>query len=76
MGYTMCTERYRYTEWREIKSGKVEARELYDHHNDPDENTNVVDKPENQELVDRLAKILKDGYPAALPPSDGKNQTK
>lgn len=67
MGYSMRTDRYRYTEWRVIENGKVEARELYDHQIDTDENTNVVDKPENRELVAQLAKVLKDGYRSAIP---------
>ena len=35
MGYSMRTNRYRYTEWREFQKGKILARELYDHQTDP-----------------------------------------
>ncbi|MHC4411890.1 MAG: sulfatase, partial [Planctomycetota bacterium] len=31
MGYSMRTERFRYTEWKDRETGKVLARELYDH---------------------------------------------
>jgi arylsulfatase A-like enzyme len=42
MGYSMRTNRYRYTEWQD-KQGKVVARELYDHQTDPAETKNVVE---------------------------------
>lgn len=35
MGYTMRTDRYRYTEWQDRGTGDVLARELYDHNQDP-----------------------------------------
>ena len=44
MGYSMRTDRFRYTEWRDFNSGNVVARELYDHTNDPNETMNVIDK--------------------------------
>jgi hypothetical protein len=40
---------------------------LYDHQSDPDENINVVDKPEHKDVVDKLSRLLKEGYKAALP---------
>ncbi len=67
MGYSMRTDRYRYTEWRDIGTSAVKARELYDHDNDPEENTNVAADPGNQKLVATLAKMLHDGYRAARP---------
>lgn len=42
MGYSLRTRRYRYTEWRDWKTGNVIARELYDHQADPYENHNVA----------------------------------
>lgn len=41
MGYSVRTDHFRYTEWREIESGKVVATELYDHRRDPLETKNV-----------------------------------
>jgi arylsulfatase A-like enzyme len=41
-GYTIRTDRYRYVEWLDTDSGKTHATELYDHHHDPDENTNIA----------------------------------
>lgn len=58
MGYTMRTERFRYTEWEERATGRVVARELYDHRVDADENENVVDKDEYRDEVKRLALML------------------
>jgi hypothetical protein len=43
MGYSMRTDRYRYTEWRIKNSNILVDRELYDHFLDPREDTNVVD---------------------------------
>ena len=65
MGYSMRTDRYRYTEWRDLKSGAVEARELYDHQKDPQENINVFENPENKKVVAALAKMLSEGYQSA-----------
>jgi arylsulfatase A-like enzyme len=67
MGYTMRTKRFRYTEWRDRKTGKVIARELYDHEKDPQENINVVDQPEYESDIQRLAGMLKRGWRSALP---------
>lgn len=67
MGYSIRTDRYRYTEWRDLKSATVKARELYDHHKDPEENTNVAGDPGNQDLTATLAKMLHNGYRAAQP---------
>lgn len=67
MGYSMRTDRYRYTEW--VEPGKEPVGiELYDHQNDPDENINIANQPENKELVLKLSKMLHAGWRAALPP--------
>ena len=42
MGYSMRTTEVRYTEWRNWKTGKIIARELYDHRKDPGENHNIA----------------------------------
>ena len=64
-GWSVSDGRYVYSEFRD--KGKVAARMLYDHQADPDENVNVVDKPENKEAVDKLARLLSEGYKSALP---------
>ena len=63
----MRTERFRYTEWQDRKTGKVLARELYDHEKDPQENVNAVAQPQYKQDVGRLARMLKGGWRAALP---------
>jgi len=44
MGYSMRTDRYRYTEWRDRRTQEVVASELYDHETDPAENVNIAAK--------------------------------
>jgi hypothetical protein len=57
-GYSLRTERFRYTEWDGGKRGV----ELYDHDQDPLEITNLADKPEMaaavKDLKERLAKVI------------------
>jgi iduronate 2-sulfatase len=69
MGTAMRTERYRYVEWR-AKSGRITARELYDHAADPGENENVADRADAALLTD-LAARLAAGWRGALPPHAG-----
>jgi arylsulfatase A-like enzyme len=65
MGYSMRTERYRYTEWRDKKDGRVTARELYDHESDPREDVNVAGREGNSELVERLHAQMEAGWRGA-----------
>ena len=66
MGYSMRTERYRYTEWQN-KAGKAIATELYDHQSDRDEMTNLAGAAQHKELVAKLSAQLKAGWQAARP---------
>jgi len=66
MGYTMRTDRYRYTEWTRANS-EVQAVELYDHQRDAQENFNIAGKAENKGLVAELSKKLRAGWQAAAP---------
>ncbi len=59
MGYTMRTNRYRYTEWQDRTTGEVRARELYDHQADPQENVNAAESPEHANLLLQLAAQLR-----------------
>lgn len=67
MGYSMKTSEFRYIEWQNRKTGEVTARELYDHHQDPAENKNVVNKPEYAAKVKELSEMLGRGWRGALP---------
>lgn len=65
MGYSMRTERYRFTRWvNEANPAKVTALELYDHQTDPLENTNIAADPANKQLVDELTKQALAGWQA------------
>jgi len=68
MGYSMRTERYRFTVWvgRDDHS-KVDAIELYDHRTDPQENTNIAKLPAHAALVEKLMVQWRGGWQAAVP---------
>jgi len=70
MGYSMRTDRYRFTVWvSQNDHSKVDAVELYDHQTDPQENYNVAKKVENKALVDQLMHQWQAGWKGALPPT-------
>jgi len=66
MGYSMRTDRYRYTEWGLLGREPV-AVELYDHKTDPNENVNVADRGENKAIVAELSRVLRKGWRGAMP---------
>jgi len=68
MGYAIRTGRHRYVKWREWQTGNVEARELYNHHSDPNEMRNLASNPEQSEVLLKLEQQLAAGPRMALPP--------
>ena len=54
MGYSVRTERWRYTEW----DGGAQGVELYDEKNDPGEVRNVADDPSHKEVVAEMKRLL------------------
>jgi iduronate 2-sulfatase len=60
MGYSMRTDRYRYTEWvqKGDRNTPPAGVELYDHHVDPDENINLAGLPEHAALLAQLRQRL------------------
>jgi choline-sulfatase len=62
-GYSLRTERWRYTEWDEGRRG----RELYDHEHDSRELTNLADKPEHEATVAQLSTQLRAAVAGTLP---------
>jgi len=55
MGYSMRTDRYRFTVWvKTSDKTQVDATELYDHQLDPQENTNLANDPAHAAEVARL----------------------
>jgi arylsulfatase A-like enzyme len=69
MGYTMRTDRYRYTEWRSNEDGSIQGRELYDHADDDQENVNIAGQADGG-LIEKLSKQLEAGWPKAEPEID------
>lgn len=62
-GYSIRSLDFRYTEWRNHESGKIVARELYDHRQDPEENVNVAASLERASDVRRLRSHLLEIWP-------------
>ncbi len=59
MGYSMRTDRYRFTLWQKRqKDHETVAVELYDHRLDPGENVNIAADPANAALVETLTAQL------------------
>ena len=67
MGYSIRTDRYRYTEWQDRKTGEVKEKELYDLKNDPLCKESIALKPENEKLVGQLHEMMKAGWKKAKP---------
>ncbi len=65
MGYSMRTDRYRYTEWQNEDGGPLLGTELYDYEKDPEGNVNQAGKLEYADIQSKLAKMLKDGWKGA-----------
>jgi hypothetical protein len=64
LGRTVFDSRWRYTVWPDGTA------ELYDHHNDPFEYENVAAEPKQSDQLERMKKLLDDGWKAAcLPPT-------
>lgn len=66
MGRSIRTDRWRYTEWHDLKQQPA-GIELYDEMEDPQENTNIASDPAHAETVKQLAAQLKAGWKAAMP---------
>ena len=63
MGYSMKTDRHRFTRWVDRKNpSKVAALELYDHETDPAENVNVADDPRFAKTVEELSALADKGW--------------
>lgn len=63
MGYSLATDRYRFTRWVERKNpSNVIAFELYDHETDPGENVNVASDSRYKEAVAELSALADRGW--------------
>ena len=63
MGYSLRTDRYRYTEWRNHQTGKVLARELYDHQEDTRETRNLIKNPPEKQAFQAAVRLLNSQFP-------------
>lgn len=57
-GHSLRSGDFRYTEWRSNATGEIDARVLTDLEADPGEVTNVIDRTEHAETLERLASRL------------------
>ena len=79
MGYSVRTERYRYSEWLKFNFTtevykpiwtNIEGTELYDYLIDPEETVNRVHHEDYQDVVFELRDLLRAGWRSALPYPD------
>jgi iduronate 2-sulfatase len=63
MGYSIRTDRVRYTEWRDWKSGEVLARELYDHESDEPELRNAIKDSHLSSALEDAQRQLSSRFP-------------
>lgn len=61
-GYSVRTERWRYTEWDDGQRGT----QLYDHDADPHEYTNLVNDPKHAKVVDEMKALVKKNWPKRI----------
>lgn len=64
MGYSVRSDRWRYTEWRRLADGETLGRELYDHEQDPRENVNVAMDPVHAPVLTELHGALLRNFPS------------
>jgi iduronate 2-sulfatase len=68
MGYSVRTDRVRYTEWRAWTTGDVVARELYDAVDDPQETRNQIDVPKFAAAQSAAEQHLRRQFPGVVRP--------
>ena len=64
-GYTLRTDRWRYTEW----DNGDEGRELYDHDQDSLEQTNLIESGDHAETIESLESLMKEAMATTFPAS-------
>lgn len=67
MGYSVRTRNFRYVMWKDVKSDKIIAQELYDHRTDPEETKSVAADPAYAQTLAELRDLRLKGWKAALP---------
>lgn len=67
MGYSMRTDRYRYTRWVHRKDSTVVAEEIYDYQIDPEETTNWISSANHAAILPTLRTQSAAGWTSAKP---------
>jgi iduronate 2-sulfatase len=67
MGYSIRTPDWRYTEWRDWKSGETMAGELYDHRQDHRETENLFDRAAYRDAQSLCRQWLQAAQPLVQP---------
>lgn len=68
-GTSVRTKNWRYTEWRDRKSKKLDAVELYDLENDPGATISVHGDPKHAAVIKRHAELAKKSGVGVRPPT-------
>lgn len=76
MGYSVRTERWRCTFWRQRGGAEIRYVELYDEQNDPHETVNLATRPEHADLIASLRKHLPPTGSDSPPPKPAAKQAK
>lgn len=70
-GYSVRTERYRYTEWENGKRGI----ELYDYETDPEESRNLANDPKYSDIIKTLRQLIRKNWEKPYLPNLKKSTT-
>lgn len=69
MGYSVKTDKGRYTEWRDWNTGRVLGAEYYDHARDPREMVNRLSELGDSDETRIARQALHDVFPPGVPPA-------
>ena len=69
LGTSVRDQQWRYTEWRDVKTDKLDRVELYDLKSDPNQTISVHGDPKNAPLLEKLAALAAKSATGVSPPS-------
>ncbi len=67
MGYSLRSDRWRYTEWQDFSTGEALEFELYDHGDDAAETNNLARDAAKADIIAWHQQLLRDGWRSCLP---------